>query len=221
MGLLQIQLVGGNNKVILRESIARSPIKLQSVQCHFNTEKHGFFMARIRFPFLTTTNVRNNLPDNTCLIIPLDSTKSYTSADNLDWDLGSFNIPSSFQATVDLDNGVQMVAISDTNAGGKYNFQTSQQFAGSFQVNNQNYINGGTASLVLAHNSGDVDKGVSYPNAMCSVGLYADKVNDGSLQLKNPGTGTQLLGPIPFMYSMIMTFVYDGNSVESRVQSLY
>jgi hypothetical protein len=123
MGILQFQLQAGHNYVKLHQSIARTPVRLVSVAAHFNVENHGFYIARIRFPpiIIGSMNVRNNLYDNTQLMIGLDHKNSYTQR-RLDWDLGMVNFPASFQIDVDLDCGVQMVPTANTGYRGAVSY---------------------------------------------------------------------------------------------------
>ncbi len=119
MGILQLHLQAGRNYCKIHQAISRTPVRLKHVGFHHNVENHFSYLARVRMPpfIFGTMNARNNLYDNTEIIIPIAHNKSYESQ-ILDWDLGMLNFPSSFEVTLELDNGLQMVPIENTGYRG-------------------------------------------------------------------------------------------------------
>ena len=228
MGILQFQLQGGRNYVKLHKSIAQSNVILESVVVHMNVEAHGYYLARVRFPshVINTMNARNDLYDNTEIIIPLNHKESVTVYQPR-WDLGSVAFPSSMEIDVDLDNGVQVVPLSNTG----YNGTVYQDNAGAW------HPTGATGNNTLTTNTGFGTPAINQPaitgntlasnNAFVSVGLLADTIASHTTQsgltdnnYLNQTTGT-VQGFVPFMYSMILTFEYDGTATEARVQSMF
>lgn len=191
MGLLQLYVKAGVQQINIPNQIPRGNVKVKHVSATFNVEDHGYYQARITFPFVTTGNVQTNLSDNTAVIIPLDHKNSFTSED-LDFNISNVEIPKSFQINVDLDNGHQVVLESETRKGQPYEFKFGTR---SFQA--QDYVNnppGGTPYV--------------------SLGVNADKILDGSL----PETSGLIDGPIGFLYSMVITLEYDEGQTSERLQ---
>jgi hypothetical protein len=228
MAILQFQLQGGRNYVKLHKAIAQSNVTLQSVVVHMNVEAHGYYLARIRFPthVINDMNARNDLYDNTEIIIPL-SHKDSTTIYQPRWGLGNISFPSSMEIDVDLDNGVQIVPRQNTGYDGAvYQDNTGQWFPAGATGNNTLTTNTGfgTPAINQAAIQGNQLKN---NNNFVSVGLLADKLADHSTgsgnlndhQLNNT-TGARE-GFVPFMYSMILTLEYDGTATEARIQSMF
>jgi hypothetical protein len=228
MGILQFQLQGGRNYVKLHKAIAQSNVTLQSVVVHMNVEAHGYYLARIRFPthVINDMNARNNLYDNTEIIMPLRHNSSVTIYQPA-WGLGNIAFPSSMEIDVDLDNGVQIVPRQNTG----YDGPVSQDNLGVWSPA------GATGNNTLTTNTGFGTPAINEAaiqgnqlknnNNFVSVGLLADKIADhatGSGNLNdhqyNNTTGERE-GFVPFMYSMILTLEYDGTATEARVQSMF
>jgi len=238
MGVLQFQLQGGKNYVKLHKAIASTNVILESVTIHMNVETHGYYLARVRFPphVVNTMNARNSLYDNTELIIPIDHTSSYTMYQPR-WDLGNIAFPSSMEIDVDLDQGIQVVPRKNVGYDGIPSYNPNTGVWSPTITDPPNGNAGATGDNTITTQSGF---GTTYTkqscisgttlkpnNAFVSVGLLADKIADKTTgngttsgQYLNDTTG-KVEGFIPFMYSMILSFEYDGTSTEARVQSMY
>lgn len=195
MGILQFQLQGGKNYVKIHQSIARTPVRLVTMACHFNVDHHGFFLARIRFPpqILGTMNARNNLYDNTEIIMSLNHQSAFTDR-KLDWDLGMVNFPASFEITVDFDTGIQMVPTANTGyrgavsqnvttgawapsgATGNNTFSTDGSFVSDPNITSANIIQGTLNADGANGLFGDVTHHITVTQTVTwvSVGLMAD-----------------------------------------------
>lgn len=238
MGILQLQLQAGRNYVNLHQSIARTPFRIQSYAAHFNVENHGFYLARIRFPTtsLGTMNARNNLYDNTEIILPVDHTKSYTN-EYIQWELGQLNFPASFDISVDFDSGIQIVPIENTGlagpvsqdpvtgvwtpagATGDNEFSTTGGFGTSPAITDEPVASG----TLLEPLTNFVSVGLSADLLQIAEAPKVDPDNEiGWNGATEPFSATgDLQGFIPFCYSLILTLEYDGTSTEARVQNLY
>lgn len=236
MGILQLQLQAGRNYVQLHQSIARTPFRIQSYAMHFNVENHGFYIARVRFPTtsLGTMNARNNLYDNTEIILPVDHTKSFFS-EYIQWELGPLNFPASFDISVDFDSGIQIVPIENTGLAGPVNYDpvTGMWTPAGATGNNQFSTLAGFGHSQAITNE-PVASGTILDAAadFVSVGLSSDLIQiagDNALAAYEGWNGAtapisatgDLQGFIPFCYSLILTLEYDGSSTEARVQNLY
>ena len=189
MGVLQIYLKSGRQFVDIPNHINQSNFKLVKVDSHFNVENHGFYQARIYMNFLPANLITNNLKFNRSVVVPLDHNKSFTS-DYTDMDIGTFKVPRSFEVNVDLDSGHQVVDESQTKADKDYSFK---KFEGS------------TATTDYVIDPPASDRRVS-------LGLNADKILSEEIETTLPAIsagGAQVKGPLPFLYSMVITFTYD------------
>ncbi len=245
MGILQIQLQAGRNYIQLHQSIARTPVRIQSYAAHFNVEDHGFYLARVRFPpsILGTMNARNNLYDNTEIILPLDHREAFFDA-YTQWELGLLNFQSSFEVDVDFAQGIQMVPVQNTGLSGavSQNPVTGVWTPAGATGNNQFTTETGFGHSTALSNVPVASALVTLIDAtpeFVSVGLSADRIMlanvygaagattnqqdytwRGAIAPYNTTTG-QLQGFIPFCYSLILTLEYDGTSTEARIQNLY
>lgn len=195
MGLLQLYLRGGKQHVSLSNSIPKGNLSLKHVYASFNIEDHGFYMATIQLPFMFTNNTQSNLSKRG-LLIPMDHNSSVTISE-VTQHLGEVEIPRNFEVNVDLDNGHQIALETDTQAGGPFDFNTHASGASFW---GQDYY-----------------QGVPPAGAYISLGLHADKIVDGTTI---PTTSGVVDGPLPFLYSMILTFEYEDGLIEQRLQQL-
>lgn len=194
MGLLQLYLRPGRQRITLTSSIPKGSVTLRHMYASFNVEDHGFYLATIDMPFVYKNNTQSNI-NKRGILLALDHTKSYTSQD-LNLRLGDIEIPTSFELDVDLDNGHQVVLETDTRSGASFPFNVA--------ITKNGYLN---EDYVLNPPGG----------AYVSLGLNADKVLDGTIAQ----TSGKIDGPQPYMYSMILSFEYDEGLVEERLQQLF
>lgn len=189
MGVLQIYVKPGRQFIEIPNHIDQSNFKLVKVQSHFNVENHGFYQGRVYLNFLPANLVTNSLRFNRSIVVSFDHTKSYTDS-YMNMDMGAFSIPRSFEVDVDLDNGLQVVEESNTKVGQPFAFKKSEN-----STITTDYVVEPVAS----------DRRVS-------LGLFADKVLSDEMETTagdiTAGKGV-LKGPVPFLYSMILTFSYD------------
>lgn len=195
MGILQLHLQAGRNFCKIHQSISRTPVRLKHVGFHHNVENHFSYLARIRLPpfIFGTMNARNNLYDNTEIIIPIAHNKSY-EVQYLDWDLGMVNFPASFEVTLELDNGVQMVPIENTGyrgpvsqnpvtgvwtpagATGNNTFQIDPSFGNNPFFDNDTIFGTlvGDSTITYTANGGTPNVAITQTTTWVSVGLAAD-----------------------------------------------
>jgi hypothetical protein len=196
MGILQFQLQGGKNYVKIHQSIARTPVRLRTFAAHFNVVNHGFYLARIRFPpqIVGTMNARNNLYDNTEIILSIDHQSSFVQRE-VNWDLGMINFPASFEIRVDFDSGIQMVPTANTGyrgavsqnpttlvwspsgATGNNQFTTDGSFTQDPSLMNADVINDtlvDDANIGVLNPNGNLHFTVNESTTWVSVGLMAD-----------------------------------------------
>lgn len=193
MGLLQLYLRPGKQRINIQNQIPKGNITVKHVYASFNVENHGFYLANIDIPFIYQNNTQSNT-NKRGLLIPLNHDDSSTSQEyNLR--LGEVEIPKNFEVVVDLDNAHQIVLETDTRAGADFPFNIHP-------------------SVVFFR---DEDYVLNPPlGAYVSLGLNADRVLDGTI----PTTSGVIDGPQPFMYCMILTLEYDEGIIEERLQQL-
>lgn len=203
MGLLQLYLRPGKQRVNLTNNIPKGNIIVRHLYSSFNVENHGFYMLTFDAPFLYANNTMNNTNVKKGLLLPIKHDASSTFQE-LNFRLGQVEIPRNFEVNVDLDNGHQIALETNTRAGTSLEFNinpTTPFFTGEDYVRNPP---GG---------------------AYVSVGLNADKI------LNNTGTAPQgaiviqhtsgiIDGPQPFLYCLLLTIEYDDGLVEERLQQL-
>lgn len=192
MGLLQLYLKAGVQQVRIPNQIPRGNVKIRHFSTTFNVENHGFYQARITFPFSNTSNAQNNMSDTKAVILPINHTSSYTS-EFLDFNLSNMEIPKNFEVNLDLDNGHQVVLESETRAGQPYEYRTGNRVA---EV--ADYVN-------------NPPGGVPY----VSLGVNAEKILNGTM----PETSGLIDGPVGFLYSAVLTLEYDEGQTSERLQS--
>ena len=192
MGLLQLYLKAGVQQVKIPNQIPRGNVKVKHFTATFNVENHGYYQARVTFPFTYVSNAQNNTAFSTSIILPLNHSSSYTS-EYLDFNLSSFEIPRVFEVNLDLDNGHQVVLESETRIGQPYEFRRS-----SALTNVADYVN-------------NPPGGVPY----VSLGVNAEKILNGTI----PETSGLIDGPVGFMYSAVLTLEYDEGQTSERLQS--
>lgn len=202
MGLLQLHLRPGKQRINLNSNIPKGNIIVRHMHAAFNVENHGFYLLTLDAPFLYTNNVQNNTTSKKGLLLPIQHDKSSTFQ-NFDYRLGQVEIPRNFEINVDLDNGHQIFYTPDVQASGPYFFNP---YPGTPAKGNY-VINGPATSWV-------------------SVGVNADKILNFSDVSPTPGnnviehTNGVINGPRPFMYSMVLTLEYDDGLIEERLQQL-
>lgn len=193
MGLLQLYLRPGKQRVNLTTNIPKGSVTLKHLYASFNVENHGFYLLQINTPFLYTNNTQSNT-DKRGLLLPLQHDKSST-IEELNLRLGELEIPKNFEVDIDLDNGHQVVIETDTRSGATFPFNIHP--ATPF-FRNEDYV-------------------LNPPGgAYVSLGLNADKILDGSI----PHSSGVIDGPQPFMYCLLLTLEYDDGLVEERLQQL-
>lgn len=193
MGLLQLYLRSGKQRVNLTTNIPKGSVTLKHLYASFNVENHGFYLLQINTPFLYTNNTQSNT-DKRGLLLPLQHDKSST-IEELNLRLGELEIPKNFEVDIDLDNGHQVVIETDTRSVATFPFNIHP--ATPFFLN-ENYV-------------------LNPPGgAYVSLGLNADKILDGTI----PQTSGVIDGPQPFMYCLLLTLEYDDGLVEERLQQL-
>lgn len=193
MGLLQLYLRTGKQRINIQNQIPKGNITIKHVYASFNVENHGFYLANIDFPFLYQNNVQSNTTKRGVLI-PVTHDDSVTSQE-YNIRLGEVEIPKNFEVVVDLDNAHQIVLETDTRSGATYPF---------------NILPGG-------HTWANEDYVLNPPmGAYVSLGLNADRVLDGTIAT----TSGVIDGPQPFMYCMVLTLEYDEGIIEERLQQL-
>lgn len=195
MGLLQLYLRPGKQNVSLPNNIPKGSLTLRDVYASFNKENHGFYLATVQLPFVYTNNTQSNLSKRG-LLVPLDHNTS-TTFSNVNQRMGEVEIPRNFEVNVDLDNGHQIVLETDTQSGGTFDWNIHPSNHSAYD---KNYY-----------------QGTPPAGAYISVGLNADKIVDGTTI---PSTSGLIDGPVPFMYSMILTFEYEDGLIEQRLQQL-
>ncbi len=204
MGLLQLHLRPGKQRVNLSNNIPKGSIIVRHLHATFNVENHGFYLLTFDAPFLYTNNTQNNTGVKRGLLLPIQHDKSSTFQ-QLDYRLGQVEIPRNFEVNVDLDNGHQIVLETDTRKGAAYEFNihpATPAFRG------EDYVRNPPAG------------------AYVSIGLNADKILNNSVV--TPALGSTVIpettgiidGPQPFMYSLLLTIEYDDGLVEERLQQL-
>lgn len=194
MGILQLYLRYGENKISLEQSIPKGSVKVKHVASTFNVENHGYVLANLSFQFAYSNNFQNSTKNsNKTLIIPLDHNKSYSTIES-DWNISEVEIPRNFTVRVDLDRGIYAVDETQTRLGQPYYFAP----AGKEDRFIYDYVQNPPAG------------------AYTSMGVFADKILDGTVA----HTNGQLDGPRAFLYQMIVTLEYDDGLTEQRLQSL-
>jgi hypothetical protein len=196
-------LRSGKQSVNIPTEIQHSNIRLKNASFQFNIKVHGFYQTKIYLSFLPTNSVQNNIgtSNSRVVIIPINQRNDYYSHD-MDLDLGSFKIPRAFQVEVDLDSGLQVVPTVDTVIGQKYSFKPDV-----FDLTNEkDYIQLGTAPAGQIATPGY--------DAFTSIGLLSGNVTTPSSDSWSPdhifiNNQGQRSGPIPFLYSLLLTFEYD------------
>ena len=193
MGLLQLYLKNGKQRVNIQNQIPKGNVTLKHVYTSFNVENHGFYMASVEFPFIYQNNTQSNLTRRG-MLVPIKHNSSSTFQEyNLR--LGEVEIPKNFEVIVDLDNAHQVVLETDTRRLATYPFNIDPAKAG---FSNEDYV-------------------LNPPGgAYVSLGLNADTILDGTI----PTSSGVIDGPQPFMYSMILTLEYDEGIIEERLQQL-
>lgn len=192
MGLLQLYLKAGVQQVRIPNQVPRGNVKIRHFTATFNVENHGYYQARLTFPFANVSNAQNNLSDSKSVILPLNHASSFTS-EYLDFNLSNLEIPRTFEVSLDLDNGHQVVLESETRIGQPYEFRV-----GSELPDVADYVN-------------NPPGGVPY----VSLGVNAEKILNGTL----PETSGLIDGPVGFMYSAVLTLEYDEGQTSERLQS--
>lgn len=194
MGLLQLHLRPGKQRVNLSNNIPKGSIIIRHIHATFNVENHGFYLLTFDAPFLYSNNTQNNALKRG-LLLPIQHDKSSTFQ-QLDYRLGQVEIPRNFEVNVDLDNGHQVVLETDTRKGAAFEFNV---YPATPFFRGEDYV-------------------LNPPGgAYVSVGLNADKIIDGTTI---PTTSGVIDGPQPFMYSLLLTIEYDDGLVEERLQQL-
>jgi len=198
MPIVQLMLRAGKQNVSIPSEISNSNVFVKDVSVHFNVEKHGFYQGKLYFNFLPANVSTNNMGISRSVIFPIDHVKSY-SQNRSNYNLGQLNMPRNFSVDVDLDNGLQVVSTSDTVANGQFDFKPDE-----FDVENRlDYIQGGTEPT-----GEDVQP---YSSVFTSVGLMGDGVTSRSgIWVDENG---KLQGPIPFLYSLLVTLEYEGSLI--------
>lgn len=193
MGLLQLYLRPGKQRVNLTTNIPKGSVSIKHLYASFNVEYHGFYLLQINAPFLYTNNSQNNT-DKRGILLPLKHDKSST-IEELNLRLGELEIPKNFEIDIDLDNGHQVVIETDTRAGATFPFNIHPATP---VFKNRDYVLNPPAG------------------AYVSMGLNADRLLDGTIA---QSTGV-IDGARPFMYCLLLTLEYDDGLVEERLQQL-
>lgn len=184
MPILQLHLQPGRQRVKIPNHIPKSNFKLVGFATHFNRKNHGFYMVKIGIDKLPSNAVNNNLGFYQTLVMSVDHEKSYENRE-YDLDLGSFELYENFEINVDLDSGHQIVQESATRVGQPYSFRP---------FNNP---------------SVEVDYVVNPPaSRRVSLGVQADDILNNVVITDVNGV---LEGPLPFLYSLVMTLEYENN----------
>lgn len=204
MGLLQLHLRPGRQRINLTTNIPKGNIIVRHMHAAFNVENHGFYLATFDAPFLYNNNTQNNIDSKKGLLLPIQHDKSSTFQ-KFDYRLGQVEIPRNFEVNLDLDNGHQVVLETDSRSNGAFPFNIHTALA---PFANENYVLNPPAG------------------AYVSLGLNADKILNFSDATPTNGnnviehTNGVINGPQPFMYSMVLTLEYDDGMIEERLQQL-
>ena len=195
MPILQLQLKPGVQSVSIPNEIKNAQFKLKGADFHFNVVSHGFYQARVYMDFLPPNNVSNNINFNRSIILSPHHEADYTHME-MDFNLGTFSIPRASIISVDLDSGHQIVPISSTVKGQPYSFKPDPQNI----LVEYDYVN----TEVNDAGVSNYDEG-----QYVSLGVNAGRAVD---QSKNSGivdVNGQIQGPVPFLYSLVLTLEYD------------
>lgn len=194
MGVLQLYLRPGKQRINIQNAIPKGNVTLKHVYASFNVEQHGFYLVNVDMPFLYQNNVQSNT-NKRGVLIPVNHDDSVTNQE-MSIRFGEVEIPKNFEVIVDLDSGHQVVIETDTRAGGPYAYKYTTSGLPSWN----------TVDYVLNPPGG----------AYVSLGLNADRVLDGTIA----NTSGVIDGARPFMYCMVLTLEYDEGIIEERLQQL-
>lgn len=194
MPVIQLWLKSGKQSVQIPNEIPSTNFKLRSIETHMNRSNHAFYAGKVFLSFLPSNKCINNINANRAITFTVDPTSPFTEQ-KYDYDLGQFDIPRAFEAIVDLDSGLQTILKAQTTSTQPYAFVPNP-----LDINvKYDYING-----TGAQNAGTNPYTCDYT----SLGLLADVcTTTTSAYLDTTGKPT---GPIPFLYSLIMTLEYDN-----------
>lgn len=195
MPSVQLVLKSGVQSVQVPNEIMDTGFKLKCVEAHFNRANHGFYFGKIYLSIMNPNNVVNNIGNSRAFFFSVDPTSPY-SITYPDLDIGVMKMTRSFSADVQMQSGLQVLNKSLTTSTQPYAFIPDKS---NTSITAYDYVNT-TAAQNAGTNPYTCDK--------TSLGVLADVcTTTTSAYLDTNGNPT---GPVPFLYSLIITLEYDN-----------